>query len=370
MELLRIVSMLLIIAHHFALHGPWPDSEVLTNDIMIDVISFGGKLGVNCFVLITGYFMVGKQFKCLSFLRVFLQVAFYGAIIYLVFLFFDPSYTAKYDLKHLIFPIQSSLYWFPTCYLALYLIIPVLNKLIAVLNRMSFHRVCVIGFVLFSLLPTLTTYNPVGSNFVWFMYLYCVGAFVRIHCNAAGAPDTSLVILNPVEIARTISPGVVLWVSIAIVWLYAGIGNIVLAANLFPANPRYLMGQNSIPIVYASICMLILFGRLNIGSLPWVNRISSTTFGIYLLHDNPLTRSFLWKRFDFLYYCDAIGLLASSLFVVIGVFVVCSLFDGIRIALLERPLFSKLKKFDFFSRVDRYLNFESASKLDAIRIVK
>lgn len=59
-ELLRIVSMILIIAHHYSVHGGWVyDYNILsTNKLFIDLLSIGGKLGVNCFVVITGFFLV------------------------------------------------------------------------------------------------------------------------------------------------------------------------------------------------------------------------------------------------------------------------------------------------------------------------
>ena len=57
-ELLRIVSMVLIAMFHFSVHGAWPENGPLASDTAVEMLSFGGKVGVNCFVLITGYFMV------------------------------------------------------------------------------------------------------------------------------------------------------------------------------------------------------------------------------------------------------------------------------------------------------------------------
>ncbi len=62
-ELLRIASMFMIILFHFSVHGAWPESGPLASDVAVEMLSFGGKLGVNCFVLITGYFMVRSQLK-------------------------------------------------------------------------------------------------------------------------------------------------------------------------------------------------------------------------------------------------------------------------------------------------------------------
>ncbi len=62
-ELLRIVSMLLIISFHYAYKGGFTDDIPLINGYIIKMFWMFGELGVNCFMLITGYFMVEGRFK-------------------------------------------------------------------------------------------------------------------------------------------------------------------------------------------------------------------------------------------------------------------------------------------------------------------
>ena len=59
-ELLRIVAMLLIIAHHFSLHGGFVFStaSITVNRLWIQFIQIGGEIGINVFVLISGYFLI------------------------------------------------------------------------------------------------------------------------------------------------------------------------------------------------------------------------------------------------------------------------------------------------------------------------
>ncbi|WP_314642658.1 hypothetical protein [uncultured Veillonella sp.] len=46
-ELLRIVSMVLIIMHHFSVHGTFPFTPELTfNKVFLQVFGLGGKAGV------------------------------------------------------------------------------------------------------------------------------------------------------------------------------------------------------------------------------------------------------------------------------------------------------------------------------------
>ena len=59
-ELLRIISMIMIMFHHFAYHGnfEWNFNEVTLPHLWYDFILMGGKVGVDIFVLISGYFLI------------------------------------------------------------------------------------------------------------------------------------------------------------------------------------------------------------------------------------------------------------------------------------------------------------------------
>ena len=61
-ELFRIIIMLIIVAHHYVINsGLLTIVETQQNlkfrDIFLLIFGWGGKTGINCFVLITGYFM-------------------------------------------------------------------------------------------------------------------------------------------------------------------------------------------------------------------------------------------------------------------------------------------------------------------------
>lgn len=68
-ELLRIFSMILIVAHHFSLHGvlkEFPENPLANQSVtsfLAQVIQSGGKAGVTLFIIISGYFMVQSNMK-------------------------------------------------------------------------------------------------------------------------------------------------------------------------------------------------------------------------------------------------------------------------------------------------------------------
>ena len=65
-ELLRILAMLFIIAYHFVYHGDvyYPHVDISGfNRIFTTFLRPFGKMGVNIFVMISGYFLIASQKK-------------------------------------------------------------------------------------------------------------------------------------------------------------------------------------------------------------------------------------------------------------------------------------------------------------------
>ena len=77
LELYRIIAMLFIIAHHYVVHSGLRGLESIRLDPMSFhsqfILLFGawGKIGINCFVLITGYFMCTRSISLRKFLKLF-----------------------------------------------------------------------------------------------------------------------------------------------------------------------------------------------------------------------------------------------------------------------------------------------------------
>ena len=66
-ELLRIISMILIIMHHFSVHGCFPLMPDLTfNKVFLQVFGLGGKAGVVAFVMIQAILWFLVVLSCTS----------------------------------------------------------------------------------------------------------------------------------------------------------------------------------------------------------------------------------------------------------------------------------------------------------------
>lgn len=380
-ELLRILSMLMIILFHFSVHGTWPEGGPLASDVAVEMLSFGGKLGVNCFVLITGYFMVKSHLKLGSLLRIVFETWFYSFALLFLFLAVQPDLVTEAKLRKAVLPVISGEYWFITCYLALMVISPLLNRAWGQLGPRGRSRTMAVGFVMLSLLPTASTFNPIGSDLIWFCYIYLLGGWVHERrengwdgrsavparsaaacaagtlspaagCATASAAPTSaaagvpqLCRLDPAVFIGRWGAGRTAVISVLFVWIsMAVIGWAQCTVGFDLIYPDYFVWQYMVPTFFASVGLLLVFQKLTMPPVPWVNTVAKTTLGIYLIHDNPIMRAWIWPHFAPVYDLGFFGILGLSLVAAVGVFVLASAIDFARITLLEKPLFAWINR--------------------------
>lgn len=66
LELYRIIVMLMIVAHHYVVNSGLMDvlqlSPLSPSSSVMLIFGGWGKIGINCFLLITGYFMCKSEF--------------------------------------------------------------------------------------------------------------------------------------------------------------------------------------------------------------------------------------------------------------------------------------------------------------------
>ena len=180
LELLRIVNMLLIITHHLAVHTPFVFENIHIKYIVY-FLSLGGKIGVNSFVLLTGYLLVDKKLKIKNLFRIWVDVLFYSITIWGFFYFYDKSYIP--EIKFFIFPITYYLYWFVTTYFIMYIILYFFNFQLYDVERKRYLKFIIILVILWSVLSSFPYVNLGYSNVLWFILLYLIGGYIKLYVN-------------------------------------------------------------------------------------------------------------------------------------------------------------------------------------------
>ncbi len=183
LELLRIVCMLFILMHHFVVHVFYPNLALRDGNlgwyrVICIVINGFAYVGVNCFILISGYY--GIKFKWKSIFNLYCLCAFYALLVVVERCICQDIPFDKGMLYAVILPFSHTEWWFITCYLALFLLSPMLNKAIEGFGRKEF----VLALVLLTIVNLYFGYywhlhNVDGYNLWQFVFVYFIGAFLH-----------------------------------------------------------------------------------------------------------------------------------------------------------------------------------------------
>ena len=183
MELLRVLCMFFILVHHFIVHVLYPDltaQDGVLNGYRIACVFLNGfvYVGVNCFILISGFY--GIKFKVKSLFKLYCICVFYSLLLVLIQFGFGGVQLDKALFYRVFFPFSHPQWWFMTCYVVLFMLAPVLNKAIQYLNRKEFVLVLVLLTVVNVYLGFYWhQYNVDGYNVEQFVYIYFIGAYLR-----------------------------------------------------------------------------------------------------------------------------------------------------------------------------------------------
>ena len=91
------------------------------------------------------------------------------------------------------------------------------------------------------------------------------------------------------------------------------------------------------------IGLFIVFLKAKITYHPWINTIASTTFGIYLLHDNKLVMHYMWDYiFSTYQYYDSPLLPLYAILIVALIFIIGMCVDYMRLAFIEKPIMKRI----------------------------
>lgn len=117
--------MVLIVAHHYVVNSGVMEAmycdPLNANFIFLFLFGMWWKIGINCFVLLTGYFMCKSNITVRKLLKLILEVEFYKVIIYAIFVLSGYEQISLMGIVKAILPITSIGTNFTGCFLVFYL---------------------------------------------------------------------------------------------------------------------------------------------------------------------------------------------------------------------------------------------------------
>lgn len=340
LELLRIVAMILIIAHHYVVNSGIsesmnaPENFLSLKTLFLNFFGMFGRMGTNCFVLISGYFMCTKSVTLRKFLKLVLEVEFYNVLFFVVFTLSGyQSFSLKAFLTALI-PIRFLNNNFVGCYLVLFCLMPFLNILIRNLEKKMHARLVLLLLSVYSLLASIPFFEITSNDSVWFSILYLTASYIRKHG-----------FLPKYTFSR--------WVVLSFVFLLLSVCSVVFFIFYFAKtgdyySPYYLLADSNKLLAFLfALSLFMMFKSVKIKNSRAINTVAGCTFGVLLIHCNcPSMNVFLWQ--DML-HCKQIYqsdfLVLHAFLSCLGVFLACTILDYTRKQVIEKPFFSILDRF-------------------------
>ncbi|MBD9304796.1 MAG: hypothetical protein EGS63_08450 [Lachnospira sp.] len=280
-EMLRIFSMILIIIGHYAYHG-FADKLAVLNlgtKLAVFIGSIGGQVGVNLFILITGYFLINNTISLKKIINIMIEVWFYSISIYLIMVILKLAEINLFNIVTTVLPIVFKEYWFATAYIILLIVVGFLNNYICSLEQEKYKKMLIIAFLIWSVIPTFLYGDMYENELIRFIIMFYVGGYIRKH--NVQIKNCLLIIVMSFSYACCIVSSVFI--------------NILSEKyKIFSGKEFYLYGGNKVPVIFISISIFLLICKCKPYVNIYINKISSTIFAAYLIHDNPYIRSLLW----------------------------------------------------------------------------
>lgn len=297
-ELLRILAMLMIISLHYLVKGgiavPFPFSA---RENPVGVLAWLVEafciVAVNCYVLLSGYFLAESGWKPGRIVTLFCRVLFYSLLIPVFLLavgVVSASQLGLYGWIGFAFPFGTEHYWFATAYLLMYLFAPFLA---AGMEKMDRHKLqIVLAFLLafFSLektlLPLRLATDRYGYDFGWFLCLFVLAGYIRKY--GIGWMEKQ---------SRAVAGYVI---SCLCIWLLAIFSNAhsVDGGDAFAYYADMLYSYNHLLCLAGAVSLFYIFKNMRVRDGRFekaVRTLAPYTFGVYLLHEHILVR-YEWMR--------------------------------------------------------------------------
>ena len=324
LELLRILCMLLIIGDHLTGQSGIADYTTLPSSFAFCLIGCGSRIACSVFVLIGGWFLCEQPYKTRRPLSLWLYTVPVTLLCKLAGL--DVSWGA---LRWAAFPASTRQLWFISDYLLLLLCVPLLNRLLRGLSRPAHRGLLAVLAVPLIVYPTLFGENGAVSDTAWmFLYEYLLITYLRRW------PDNRLAHLLQ---HRAAALGLGLGLPLLNTILRAVLETRGLTdGKAFQYMAYYRTALGALPNLLAALALFYLFKGLDLGCVRWVNALAGTTLGVYILHQVPAFRGFLWNG---LLQAEAHhGSVGYTLLAILAVFLGCAAVDALRTAIVMRPL--------------------------------
>ena len=183
----KVCAIIMISMLHFIGHG----GALASSDLAISTVGYIIKsfciIGVNLFLLSSGYLLCNREFKRGRIISIWLETIIYSWVIYFVMIIFSGKPSTAITIKSLL-PVISIEYWYVTGYIILLFFSTFLNSSINNIGKRWAYRTIFVGLIVFCLLRMafpqkglLELGGMQGYGLIWMMFMYFIGGVLRLY---------------------------------------------------------------------------------------------------------------------------------------------------------------------------------------------
>lgn len=198
---------------------------------------------------------------------------------------------------------------------------PFLNKVLRNLTAKEFKVLVVIMLSIYSLVTMFSLNSLKFSDLDFFLVMYTLGAFLKLH------GESFLTRMGNVSFFLFSFSMMILSV------IGLDLLGFILNKPAIIEHATFFQRENTPLSIVFAVSAFAFFSKLNIQS-SWINYISKSVLGIYLIHDNRFLRPILWN--SVLPFTSGISPYVHFLLKIALIFVICLLVDVVRREAVER----------------------------------
>ena len=332
-ELLRLVGMLFIIGHHFAVHGGLLGQPAGSAARIVGLIFLPlGKTFFITYIAISMWFLADPRKTNLNrFLKVWLEVFFYS-IVFTIVTYSMTKEQRFIDFLSSMFVMIGNSHGFAASYLIFIFLLPFLQMATRNLTKAQGRLLLVVLFMLqvgAQILNKYTGYiQPVFSEPLLFIFCYVLS----INLKRWPVKIVENVIFEACLLALCM--GLLYW---AVLYAYNG-GQY----NYFYQLISILSSdESSVIYITAGYMIFFLVKKVNIGYHKTINFLASSSFAVLLIHDHNFFRHLFWYNVVKVEsFFDSNLFVLHFFFTIVAIYFACSTIEYLRKEFVERPFFS------------------------------
>lgn len=330
-DLLRVIATFMVVLLHVLSQGGILKSLgnfTVRGEIMW-IVQIACFCAVNVFGLISGYVGLGTKHKLSNLLSLWVQVFFYsGMSVVLINMLRLDSLSIKNFVKAL-FPVISSENWYFSAYFGLFFFMPILDELIEKMEQRDLKMrlfVVVIFFALFETIKSIDVFGiRAGYSVLWLVLMYLIGAYIKKY--------------DPLKKLSSIQCTMGFYGCVMLTFLSRLLIELVTwRLTESPSHGTKFITYTSPIMVLQAIFVLEFFSKIRVskGITKFITWLAPMTFGVYIIHTTTVVyRYILRDAFVFVADYSFLGTLGLSVLTAIGIYLLCSLLDWIRIFLFK-----------------------------------